>query len=244
MKYEELKQATSVQHSLDWYRARLGKITGSEVGKLMGKGRTRSDMWSATAKSYLCKTAANRYMDAEVIYDDDKFGEYLDYANIETKAMRWGTEQEADARQLFQMMLAGTQYSEYRVSEVGSCTHPEIKNFASSPDGVLTDRETGEIMACLEIKCPSQENYWRYKVQVHDGESLKEANADYYWQCQAHMSCTGTRACFFIAYSKWEDRCIHIALIERDDEAIALMEERVRAAEKVICEGCETLFNE
>ena len=46
------------QHTLGWFRARCGHITGSNVGLLMKSGRTET--FSETGKSYLYQVAAER----------------------------------------------------------------------------------------------------------------------------------------------------------------------------------------
>ena len=43
------------QHTLGWFRARCGHITGSNVGLLMKSGRTET--FSETGKSYLYQVA-------------------------------------------------------------------------------------------------------------------------------------------------------------------------------------------
>lgn len=43
------------QHSIEWFRKRLGNFTGSQVGLLMKKGRT--DYFSDTAKTYIYQVA-------------------------------------------------------------------------------------------------------------------------------------------------------------------------------------------
>ena len=87
------------QRSLDWFRCRLGNITGSSIGLLMKSGR--SDMFSDTAKNYIFQVAAERAMNPEIVNDDIAFAEYLSAVNVESKAMRFGTEQEASARDLY-----------------------------------------------------------------------------------------------------------------------------------------------
>ncbi len=46
------------QHSLEWYRKRLGKVTGSRVGDLMKPGKKKEDLFGDTAKSYIYQLAA------------------------------------------------------------------------------------------------------------------------------------------------------------------------------------------
>lgn len=100
------------QHSLSWFRSRIGKISGSNVGLLMKSGR--SDMFSDTAKNYIFQVAAERAMNPEIVNDDIAFAEYLSAVNVESKAMRFGTEQEASARDLYSRLTGR------HIVEVGS----------------------------------------------------------------------------------------------------------------------------
>ena len=141
------------QHSLSWFRSRIGKISGSNVGLLMKSGR--SDMFSDTAKNYIFQVAAERAMNPEIVNDDIAFAEYLSAVYVESKAMKFGTEQEASARDLYSRL------TERHIVEVGSSKHRTITNFASSPDGFFYDEESGE-RGCIEIKCPSQNTFLKY----------------------------------------------------------------------------------
>lgn len=213
------------QHSLNWHRARLGHYTGSCIGKLMKE--SRSGGFSETAMSYVYQVAATRYMNDHIVNDDSLFKEYLNITNVETKAMRWGTEQEASARRLYSKIFG------YKVEERGSVKHPTIKFFASSPDGYIPDDGNGK-SGCLEIKCPNQDTYMRYRNEVVDGETLKKVKPEYYWQCQSHMMCTGAEWCDFVAYCPWQKQPIHIVRIYPDEGDMQLLEDKINKAEQII----------
>ncbi|MCE8825925.1 lambda exonuclease family protein [Bacteroides fragilis] len=212
------------QKSLDWYRCRLGNITGSNVGLLMKNGK--SGMFSDTAKNYIFQVAAERSMNPEIINDDIAFAEYLSTVNVESKAMRFGTEQESSARDLYSRLTGR------HVVEVGSCKHPTIPSFASSPDGIFYDEETGE--GDVEIKCPSQNTFMKYKSDVYDNDSLLQVKYEYFYQCMAHMMCTGAKCCDFVVYNPFQADPIHIVRILPDEKVFAEMEKRIRMADDII----------
>jgi len=213
------------QGSLGWHRSRLGNFTGSCIGKLMKE--SRSGGFSETAMSYIYQVAATRYMNNLIINDDSLFAEYLEITSVETRAMRWGTEQEASARRLYAKKTGLT------VTERGSVEHPNIGFFASSPDGWIADDGQGR-SGCLEIKCPNQDTYMRYRAEVCDNETLKKVKPEYYWQCQSHMMCTGADWCDFVAYCPWQIHPIHIVRITPCEDDMKLMEEKINAAEEII----------
>ncbi len=213
------------QRTLDWYRARLGYITGSQVGLLMKSGRAKDKVFSETALTYLYQLAGERSLNPEIVKDDNMFSFYIDTTTSTSKAMRFGTEQEDNARSTY------TQLTGREVTEVGLCKHPTISYLASSPDGIIND---GKDIGCVEIKCPTLSTYSKYVAEIHDNDSLKRVNPDYFYQCQNHMACTNTSFCDFIAFCPFVENPIHIVRITRDDIEIGHIVERVALAEEVI----------
>lgn len=215
------------QHTLEWYRDRLGKITGSRAGDLMKSGRNKAELFGDTAKSYIYSVAAERDMNPVIINDDELFEEYLSQVDISSRSMRWGNEQEENARSLYEKITGR------RIVEVGSCKHPTIENFASSPDGFFYDENTGE-KGVLEIKCPSQAVFMRYKDEVKDNATLLAAKPDYFYQCQSHMACCEAQWCDFIVYCPFQQHPIHIVRILPDYTVFAELERRINAANDII----------
>ena len=217
------------QRSLGWFRARLGTITGSQVGLLMKSGRSKSELFGDTAKSYIYSVAAERDMNPVIVNDDELFEEYLKQVDVTSKAMQWGTDQEENARALYEKITGR------HIVEVGSCKHPTIPNFASSPDGYFYDENTGEKL-CLEIKCPNQATFMRYKCEIHDNASLLAVKYEYFYQCMAHMMCVDAKWCDFVVYNPYQAEPIHIVRILPDENVFAEMEKRIRIANDIIDE--------
>lgn len=213
------------QHSLSWYRSRLGKITGSNVGLLMKSGK--SGEFSETAKSYMYQIAAERAMNPEIVNNDKAFSNYLYTVNIESKAMRWGTEKEDDARSLYEKLTGR------HMAEVASCKHSTIPNFASSPDGFFYDENSGEC-GCLEIKCPSQNIFMKYKDCINNNETLLKTKFEYFYQCMAHMMCCNADWTDFVIYNPFQMRPIVITRILPEKSVFAEMEKRIRMADDII----------
>lgn len=211
------------QHSLDWYRARLGKITGSQLGRLMKKGKTT--YFSDDAMSYIYQLAAEKMMAQSLVDDDVEFEDYLGHVNVETKAMRFGTEMEATAR------LTYCKMNEVECVEVGLCEHFDIDGFASSPDGIV---ETFDGRVAIEIKCPTQAVFMRYCDSIIDQEDLKKVKPEYYWQCMAHMMCTGAIRTDFIVFCPWQENPIYVVKIYPDPKAFDEIAERVKEAKAIM----------
>ena len=215
------------QGTLDWQRARLGKITGSKCGDLMVKGRSKEEVFGATAKTYLYNLIRERRLNPVIVKDDEKFADYLaDEVEINTKVIRQGHEREPEARKLFE------KFYHKEVFEVISCPHDTIPNFAASPDGVVI--VDGRPTACVEIKSTQGTNFIKYLIEVRDAEGLKKANSTYYWQTQAEMMCTGLDLTYFIVYNPYDIVPLHKVEIPRNEEDCKLLEERIRLANEYI----------
>ena len=219
------------QRSLDWYRLRCGHITGSKVADIMKSGRKKDEVFSDTAKSYLYQVAGERLFNPDFLNDDDIFQDYIDQVSVNTKAMQWGSDQEDAAKSLFMQM----NFPEGEITELSSCKHDTIPFFAASPDGAIYGID-GEDLKIIEVKCPNINTYMKYRTLIHDAASLKETEPKYYWQMMAEMSCTGAKGGIFIVYCPWLSKPIHWADIDRVEDDIKIMEDRVILANDFINE--------
>ena len=214
------------QRSLDWHRLRIGSFTGSKIGDLMKSGRKKEQIFGDTAMSYIYKVAAERMLNPVFVNDDELFGQYIEQQQVYSKAIIWGQEQEDNAKDLLMR-----KNPEWELSDVSSCKHDTIPHFAASPDAIIYDRKK---LMIGEIKCPSVHTFVRYLVEIKDAESLKKVQPDYFYQMQAEMACTNAESGIFVAYCPWLVKPIHIVPIERDEEAIKAIEERVVKANEIV----------
>ena len=211
----------SPQHSLQWYRARLGKITGSRVGVIYGRGRGAE--FSKTAFTYLHSVAAERMIPEEVVQSDELFSQYVAETDVTSRAMRIGSEREQEARTLYSII------SGFDVEEAPSFDHPEIPGFSSSPDGIVRD-SGGDVAGALEIKCPSPHVYMEYLTKVQTPSDLRTYNPEYFWQCVAHIMVTGALWCDFAVYNPFNREPLHVIRINAEDEYISALRPRIETA--------------
>lgn len=245
MKIQDLKQGTTEQYSLEWWRERLGKITGSEAWKLMSKGRKKEQKFSATGIKYLCKVRGERFLDPDMLADDEEFGNWINRCQKSSKAMEWGHNQEGNALGTFSLLVkidedVAPVFGGLAIKTVGSCGHPTIDGFNSSPDGVMVNAD-GDVIACIEIKCPDTDTHAFYTEMLTDAASLLEEKPEYYWQTMSHMAVTGASCCFFIWYDPAMYESCQYIMIPRDDEAIAQLEQKVKDAREGIENGIKSL---
>lgn len=230
--------ACAAQGTLDWFRARLGKITSSNVHYVMKAGKATKtnpnpEVFSDTAKGYLYQVASERNLWPNVVEDDVQFEEYMFRVEISNKAIRYGQENEDFARKLY-IHKTGNE-----VVEAGFIAHQTIPNYGDSPDGVVLDKD-GKPVGTLEIKCPKPETFMRYKANIHNAEELKAEKPEYYWQCQSHCECNQVQWCDFVFCDKMQQNGFVCIRIERNDEDIALMKERIVLANQFVDELLKT----
>lgn len=211
------------QGSVEWYRARMGKFNASRISELMGKGKKKDEYWSKAALTYISEVAAERNVAKDVIENEDAFEEYLYLTNTENKYMRYGSEHEPEARDIY-----ATKHG-VEVTEVGSIQHPDLPGFSCSPDGLVVSTNSG-----IEIKCPLPKTYWLYRTEIHDAESLKAVKPEYYWQIMAQIAVCDLDYVDFVCYCEYMEKPLHEVRILRDDAAVAELIERVTNAEKYI----------
>lgn len=218
----ELIKAQPRQHSEGWYKARLGHFTGSQVGRLMKKGRGKDAEWSADALTYIKEIVAERLINPVVLDIPDLFDQYLDFTIASSKMMAWGNDHEQDALGAY-VSLTGR-----KVTSCGSLPHPEVAAFWDSPDGLLLDAD-----GVVEVKCPAPKTHAEYLLNVKSGEGLLAVNPVYYWQAISHMANTGAAFCDWMSYCPFLKPSLHVVTIERNEGDIALMLERIKAADKI-----------
>ena len=195
-------------------------------------GRNKKTPWSETALSYIYQIAGERLFNHDFLNDDDIFQDYIDQVSVNTKAMQWGADMEEQAKSCFCQLQ---QNEGIEIADVSSCKHDTIPYFAASPDGAIYGRD-GEDLKIIEVKCPNINTYMKYRTLIHDAASLKEVEPKYYWQMMAEMSCTGAKGGIFIVYCPWLSKPIHWAEIDRVEDDIKLMEDRVILANDFINE--------
>lgn len=215
------------QKTLEWYKSRIGMITGSECGKLFVSGRGKEKVFGKTAESYLYKIAAERQLNPKIFTNEKLLETYVEQISISSRAIEWGNEMEEVARQQFMNKRLVS------VEEVGSCVSDDISTFAASPDGIYYEDCKKMV---LEIKCPSLSVFYEYKHSVKDWETLKAMNADYYWQVAAEIHCAGAEGASFVVFNPFMADPLHIVDLQKQDDIELALLERVSLAEQFILE--------
>lgn len=210
------------QGSIGWFRERIGKFTSSKVGRLMTSGKKKDDIFGKSALSYIYEIAAERSLDDDIIEDDSLFEEYLNRVNSTSKAIRYGSDMEEDAR-----LMASNKLGVF-INEVGF--EKITETFGDSSDGII---EIEGSVIPIEIKCPSP-YVFKQMTMIKNADDLKEFNSDYYYQCQSHCIAYNSEKCLFIAFDIMIRPFIHIVSIERNNMVCDDIIDRINKANELI----------
>lgn len=215
------------QNTTAWKMARLGRWNGSEIHQLMKAGRKKDEFFGDTARTYIYEVASQRNLLPKYRENEDCFMEYDELNFGGNKFTDYGHLHEEEAAQACRFYLDGV----LDIRECGSFTHDTIPNLAASPDRIMTMTD-GE--AVLEIKCPQPKTFIKYVAEIKDVCGLLAVKPEYYYQLQAEMACTGLETAVIVFYSHFEQNGIHAVRVNRDDEVLASIKERILAAENII----------
>jgi putative phage-type endonuclease len=128
-----------IQHSPEWYAARIGMVTASKVkDAIVKRKRGEGDL--------VARRNLKLQMLAEILT-----GRTTDH--YVSQAMDWGVEQEPRARAEYEIRTG------YSVEPLGLVLHPELSRAAASPDGFIPKN------GLLEIKCPETYTHLEYMAE-------------------------------------------------------------------------------
>lgn len=115
------------QGSEEWLRLRLGLVSASRFKDIMINPRSKTELFSATAKSYMLELIA------EIVTGEQR--------DVSGKALEWGSNNEKSAQIEYAFEQGVT------VDEIGICLTDD-KQVGASPDGFVGG------FGGIEIKCP------------------------------------------------------------------------------------------
>lgn len=201
------------QRSEEWYRARLGNVTASQVTVTMAYSKPKPAQLAQATEVYHANDIDPGYVEELLLLSPIEFclkvgveleelksrSDYRQELVTEritkmrqdddkyvNNAMKWGIINEMAAVGIYHE-ITGNQ-----IKDAPLMLHPTML-CGASPDGLVVDAETGEL-GNAEIKCLISRNHL-YKVIMTD-----EMPPDYNDQVQMQMFINGRDWCDFIAY--------------------------------------------
>lgn len=123
------------QRTAEWFQARLGKVTASNINNIVDKKANGSP--TTKYEEYKIKLITERLTGKTV-------------SSYETHAMRWGNEHEDRAIEEYSFIY------DTPVTRCGFIPHPTIEMAGASPDGLIGDD------GLVEVKCPQETTHVRF----------------------------------------------------------------------------------
>jgi putative phage-type endonuclease len=147
------------QRTQEWFDQRRGKLTSSEIHKILGKGRNKEEIFGDTAKSYLMSKVS------------EQLGGFV--PPLSNNALDWGTEYEPAA--------VGFYEKKYNVEVVDAPFVAYNEFYGGSADGFVGDD------GLIEVKCPYvSANHFSYLL-IKSKEDFIRIKSEYFWQCVSNM---------------------------------------------------------
>lgn len=204
------------QRTPEWYQLRKGKITSSEIHKIMGVKKELSDV----AKTYLLERVAELLGGTPLSTATNGF---------KPVALEWGTELEP---------VAIDYYSTLTSTEVKKASFIVVnEQYGGSPDGLIPPE------GIIEVKCPfSSANHFKHGMIKSDADFKKVAPA-YYYQCMSNIICAEAEWCDFISFDPrvQEEYQMFIYRLHRNQEEIDFIKQRLGVAKRYIEELLEKI---
>lgn len=215
---EKANVSPIAQRTPEWYAARRGRFTGSEVWKLITEPRSKADKdvgnLSETAKTYINQVLA----EATTCVTPQFY----------TPATQWGIDNEADARDAY------TLYHSKEIIPADFVPHGDFGG--GSSDGWIGSD------GIAEIKCPYNSGGHIENLLLEASNvtplAFKESHKEYYWQMQNNLMVTGREYCEFISYDPrfaGKSRLAKITMYRVEDD-IKLIQQKILLASVIMLE--------
>lgn len=214
---EELTPLRFREMDDELFKARLGRLTGSNFGKLVVKTKDRKGYTLSkgeTATNLIFKVAWERLLMSGCISNG------LGRLNVSSASMEHGLMFEQEAIQLYMQRTGNTVDYQQKFIE-----HDEF--IGGTPDGYVGED------GLIEVKCPF--NGGLHLRGIYFNEIY---NPEYTYQIQGYLWITGRKWCDFITYDPEviPQLQLNIIRVERDEEVIAGISEVMELAKQRVIE--------
>lgn len=206
---------TAEQGTMDWFLARKGCFTGSEIHKLMGKKGL-----GQTGETYILQKAAEELTG-------------LVEESPDTKQIQYGKMYEDVARRLYSKATG------LIILQTGFIKPENINYIGVSPDGLIEGQKKG-----IEIKCPFTYASHLQNLLIKTPEQLKDKKPEYYWQIMLSLMVTEFESWDYVSFSDWFSNPYKLYALEilPNEDDFALLKSRISEAieikQKILAELC------
>lgn len=191
----------------EWFKARSGRFTPSELHRLMTEPKTKSEVLSVGAITYIKEKIA------ETLIED-----FTDESTFTNQATAWGNAYEDEAINIFSELTG------HEIVQPGFISINDY--FGGTPDGVAQDGSFG-----IEVKCPYNPTVHLDNL-VLDPLDFPKARKEYYYQIQGYAILTGIEDWYFISYDPRQREPLHMRHIhiKKDKATVEKIQEKLKLA--------------
>jgi hypothetical protein len=198
----------TIEHkSTEWFKVRSGKFTPSELHKLMTEPKSKADILSVGAITYIKEKIAETLI--ENLPNENEFT---------NAATAWGNSYEDEAISLF------ADLSDTEIIKPGFIEQNDY--FGGTPDGIAADGSFG-----IEVKCPYNATIHLDNL-ILDPLDFPKVRKEYYYQIQGYALLTGIDDWYFISYDprQQDPFKLRYIVVKRDKEVQKRIIEKLKIA--------------
>ncbi|XP_030008257.1 uncharacterized protein LOC115431752 isoform X2 [Sphaeramia orbicularis] len=206
--------------------------------EVLTRGQRTNQDWFEWRKNRITASVAHRIAHCHFVHGKTKTPptSYLaditgEGRRVQTRAMSWGVEQEAEAVRRYQGLKSAALRRPVSVQDCGLFIDAHRPWLAASPDGIVTDSRTGQWLLCLEVKCPYKHRHRRVEdacrdnpdfcLQIVDEDGQNAARCpgpryrlksshSYFTQIQCQLAVTGLKNADLVVFTLKETAVVPV----------------------------------
>ncbi|XP_024859153.2 uncharacterized protein LOC108229003 [Kryptolebias marmoratus] len=219
--------------------------------EVLTRGQSTNPAWFTWRKNRITASVAHRIAHCRFVHGKSKAPplSYLaavtgDGPRVQTRAMSWGIKMESEAVRRYQTLKTAALGRPVLVQDCGLFIDTRRPWLAASPDGIVTDRRTGQWLLCLEVKCPFKHRDRRVEdacrddpafclqIEDEDGRNHREppvyrlkTSHSYFTQIQCQLAVTGLKRADLVVFTLKETAVVPVTFDpELWDETVSKLE--------------------
>ncbi|XP_034021212.1 uncharacterized protein LOC117505777 isoform X2 [Thalassophryne amazonica] len=214
------------------------KLTRDEVEEVekQTRGQRKNNNWFAWRKNRITASMAHQVSSCRFVNhkSDTPAPSLLDMITgqrrgFRTEAIKWGIKNEGNAVNKYKELKSAMLGRPISVQNCGLFIDPERPWLVGSPDGIVTDTQTGQRLLCLEVKCPHkhkdrtvedacrEDPHFCLSLQDNEGQEPRAApvyclktSHPYYTQIQCQLAVTGLRQADLVVFTLKETAIVPV----------------------------------
>ncbi|KAG8001718.1 hypothetical protein GBF38_002749 [Nibea albiflora] len=182
-----------------------------EKVEVLTRGQSNNEDWFRWRKNRITASMAHRIARCRFVNGKSKTPptSYLtaitgEGPRVQTRAMSWGITKEPEVVRMYQRQKTSSGLP-VQVLDCGLFIDDQRPWLAASPDGIVTDSQTGQWLLCLEVKCPYKHRHGRVEDACRDDPAfcleIRDEEGRQPGQIQCQLAVTGLCQADLVVYT-------------------------------------------